>query len=579
MKTLIFMTLLALLASPVLAQIPPEETFPALGAPDDPKVDVRWNRFHDVNGLNRIVRQIHEAYPNLTRLINIGKSYQGRDMWILEVTNFSEGDPATKPAMYIDGNIHGNEVQGGEAVVYTAWYLTEMFGKVDRVTELLNTRAFYLLPTINPDGRDYWFHAENTPHSSRGGQVPVDNDRDGLMDEDGPEDLDGDGQITQMRIRDPWGRYKADPDFPEQLMVSVDRDERGEYTRLGWEGFDNDGDGAVNEDGPGGYDPNRNWPWAWQPEGVQYGARDYPFCLPESRNVSEYVLARPNIAACQSYHNTGGMILRGPGQDVGKVEPADESLAKFISDRGEAMLPFYESMVVWDDLYTVWGGEFEWFYGALGMISFTNEMFTSSNYYRREAASGSKGQQERADFVRYVLQEQGLTKWKEFEHPDYGTVEIGGTAATFGRVPPSFMLEEELHRNMVFTLYHAECMPLLAMGEPEVTSLGNGVHRVRVSVENHGVIPTRIAQDVKNNITPKNAVTITGADVLAGGIVTNPRLDSVSWQKTRPERILVDSVPGLNRVVVEFLVRGSGSVSAAAEAARGGTVSQTVSLP
>ena len=85
---------------------------------------------------------------------------------------------------------------------------------------------------------------------------------------------------------------------------------------LGFEGIDNDGDGLVNEDPPGGYDLNRNWPADWQPNYVQNGSRDYPFQLPETRAVANFLLAQPNVAGVQSFHNAGGMILRGPGAEA-----------------------------------------------------------------------------------------------------------------------------------------------------------------------------------------------------------------------------------------------------------------------
>ena len=88
---------------------------------------------------------------------------------------------------------------------------------------------------------------------------------------------------------------------------------------LGGEGLDNDGDGQVNEDSPGGYDMNRNWAWDWQPNYIQFGAQEYPFSLPETRAIAAFVTEHPNIAAFQSYHNAGGMILRSPGREGGAI--------------------------------------------------------------------------------------------------------------------------------------------------------------------------------------------------------------------------------------------------------------------
>ncbi len=551
-----------------------------LGTPTDPKVEVHWNRFSDTDGLHRILRELHQAYPQLAELVELGKSYEGRSILALEVTNEATGPAREKPAMYIDGNIHGNEVQAGDVVAYTAWMLLESYGKVDRITKLLDEKAFYLVPTINPDGRDHWFENPANPHLFRGGVVPVDNDGDGRFDEDGPDDMDGDGHITSMRIKDEWGRHEPDPDFPDFLLREVDRDEKGSYRQLGWEGFDNDGDGQINEDGPGGYDPNRNWPWGWQPESVQYGAHDYPFSLPNTRAVSNYVAARPNIAAVQTYHNAGGMILRGPGQEGGILASEDDAVLRFIAERGEEMLPHYESLVVWDDLYTVWGGEFDWFYGGLGILSFTNEMWDRDNYFRRSAASGADGQRESQTFRDLVLMGEGWTPWTEFDHPQYGRVEIGGTPKNFGRVPPGFLLEEELHRNTVFTLYHAECMPRVRIAGVETENLGGGLRRLWVTVENEGVIPSRSAHDVSNQITPRNAVVVEGVEVIRAGRLPDPqRRDQVVWQEARPSRLLLESIPGLGRVDAVFLVAGGGNARVRVESSKGGTDSQAVRLP
>ncbi|MBK8000984.1 MAG: hypothetical protein IPK15_20305 [Verrucomicrobia bacterium] len=259
MKPILLATACCALPFVALAQIsdrkpddsdPAKHSYPALGIGAKRKVDVEWNRFYDHAGLGAILARLHKEFPELTRLYSIGKSVEGRDIWCLEVTS-RKGDAKRKPGMYIDGNIHGNEVQGGEAVAYTAWYLCHQYGNLEKVTELLDRCVFYLFPTINPDGRDHWLKEAHSAHSSRSGVKPLDNDRDGVADEDDAEDLDNDGAITQMRIKDPNGRWKPHPQYPEQLMIQVGPEERGEYTLLGQEGIDNDGDGQVNEDGRG----------------------------------------------------------------------------------------------------------------------------------------------------------------------------------------------------------------------------------------------------------------------------------------------------------------------------------------
>ncbi len=552
--------------------------FPAVGAPEERKVDVAWNRFHDCEGLHDILSSLNEAFGELTQLYSIGKSTQGRDIWCLEVTARKVGNPARKPGMYIDGNIHGNEVQGAETVAYTAWYLCHQYGRVDKVTDLLDKRVFYLIPTINPDSRDFWLAHSNTRNSSRGGMEPTDNDRDGLFDEDGYDDLNGDGSITLMRIKDPQGRYKPDPEYPDYLMVRVEPDEQGQYSILGYEGIDNDGDGRINEDPEGGYDMNRNWAYDWQPAYVQYGAKDYPFSQPETWAVSRFILRHTNIAAAQSYHNTGGMILRSPGRDGGSKPPQDEMVMKFISDRGTKILPFYRSLVVYDDLYTVWGGEIDWLYGGRGILTFTNELWTMKNLYKKSTRTSDS---EEIFFLENVLMGEGLIAWQPYEHPTYGSIEIGGTKKQWGRVPPSFMLEEELHRNMAFSLFHADMMPLIEMHEPQIVKLGGDLYRVRVEIENRRLIPTRTAQDVKNHISRSDIVTLRGPNlkVITSGIVLDPYFNKATAVKRRPRRVEIDTIPGMQAVSVQFVVSGSGRFTIKLDSTKGGVHQISSRLP
>lgn len=556
---------------------PAKHSYPALGIGAKRKVDVEWNRFYDHAGLGAILARLHKEFPELTRLYSIGKSVEGRDIWCLEVTS-RKGDAKRKPGMYIDGNIHGNEVQGGEAVAYTAWYLCHQYGNLEKVTELLDRCVFYLIPTINPDGRDHWLKEANTPHSSRSGVKPLDNDRDGVADEDDAEDLDGDGAITQMRIKDPNGRWKPHPQYPEQLMIQVGPEERGEYTLLGQEGIDNDGDGQVNEDGRGGYDMNRNWAWDWQPAYLQFGAHEYPFSLPETRAISEFLESHRNVAALQTYHNAGGMILRAPGREGGVMRGSDEQVHVQISQRGEKMLPAYRAMVVWKDLYTVWGGEFDWTYGALGIVSLSNELWSMRNLDRGVAGpSGEDG----AAFLRYVLLNDGVVKWHSYMHPTFGQIEIGGTKKTWSRLPPSFLLEEECHRNMAFTLYHADQMPLLQLSEVLMEKIDDGLFKVLVTVENRRLIPTRTEQDVINKINTPDLFLLKGDNVkvISAGRVTDRFSNRFEAVERRPERVEVPTIPGIGVVRVQFVVSGSGRFTVTVDSVKGGVLEATQTLP
>jgi hypothetical protein len=553
-----------------------EQVFKAAGSPVNPKVVISWNKYYDYGGITDICRKIAAAHPNLAKLESIGKSYKGKDMWVLTITDFKKGDPDKKPGMYIDGNIHSNEVQGSEFSLYTAWYLTESFADTKFIQELLADKVFYIVPTINPDARDSYFHDPNTGSSPRSGLIPVDNDRDGLVNEDGYDDLDGDGHIVFMRRKNPNGRLRVDPADPRR-MTPVGPDEKGNYEFLGLEGKDNDGDGQVNEDGyTFEYDPNRDWGWGWQPNYIQNGAYKYPFSLPENRNVMNFVMKHPNIAAAQSYHNAGGMILRGPGgqEDVNTYNAQDLTVYDAIAKKGEELMPGYRYLVVYKDLYSAYGGELDWFYGGRGIYTYSNELWTPYLMFNKDA---TRDPQDNASFQfdRYLLFNDAFVEWHEYDHPQYGKIEIGGFKKNFGRAHPGFLLESDAHRNMAFTIYHCYHTPRLQVDTIIEKDLGDGLKEVTAVISNQRLMPTHSSQDIKFKIERPDYITLNGPKVVAAMVVDNPDLNLSTEQKNNPQTIQVANIPGLSAITVRWIVQGSGKYTVTVDSRKGGTVSRT----
>ena len=498
-------------------------------------------------------------------------------MWVITITNFKHGREEEKPGFWIDGGIHANEIQSVEVALYTAWYLLESYGRSSLVTELVDNRVFYILPMLSPDSRDAHMMRPNTTHSPRSGLRPVDDDRDGRFDEDAADDLDGDGHITQMRVRDPNGRHKPHADFPD-LIIPAKPDEKGEYTLLGQEGIDNDRDGRVNEDGDGFYDPNRDWPWNWQPDYVQNGSHRYPFSIGENRLMAEFVMAHPNIAGAQTYHNSGGMILRGPGVREDRFEGEDLAVYDEIGRRGEQILPGYKYMNVAEDLYVVYGGEIDWLHQMQGVFTFTNELFTPFNFFRKPSAEGFFGRQEdQKAFEKYVLLGDGAVRWHEVDHPTYGKIEVGGLKKNWVRQPPSFLLEEECHRNMAFTLYHADQLPRVKVQSVEAKSLGAGLSEVTATVTNERLQPTHSAGDVKNKITPPDIASIEGKDlkVIAGMQSEEKFFERPKEQKSDPAKLKIDSIPGMKAVYIRWIVEGAGPYTVKVKSVKGGVDENT----
>jgi murein tripeptide amidase MpaA len=123
-------------------------------------VDVQFDRYYRYAELSEILLQYLEEYPQLVALDSAGKSYEGRNIWVLTVTNAATGQAEEKPALWVDGNIHATEVSPSTACLYLLHKLVTEFGKQDDITRVLDTRTFYICPRVNPDGAE-WALADN----------------------------------------------------------------------------------------------------------------------------------------------------------------------------------------------------------------------------------------------------------------------------------------------------------------------------------------------------------------------------------------------------------------------------------
>jgi hypothetical protein len=559
------------------------------------KVKLDFNRWHDTNELTADMKRLQAAFPKFLKLESIGKSYDGRELMVMTINNPATGPESSKAGMYVEANVHGNEIQGGEVCLYTIWYLMENYGRIDDVTRLVDERVFYIIPTVNPDGRQYFM--EGPGGNARSGHVPVDDDNDGLFDEDPPEDINGNGIIEQIRKFVPGeGNYRISRTNPNTLEP-VPFGEKGDYILLGQEGIDNDGDGLVNEDGPGSYDPNRNWPSDWQPDYVQSGAMDYPFQLPEARAVADFLKAHPNIAGVQSYHNNGGMILRGPGaESVGEYPMGDVRFYDELGQNGERILPFYRYIVLWSGLYTVHGGFIDYTNDGLGIPSFSNELWNGDQYFTSPALKEQQADPSspiapalsRYYFDKYLEFGDEFVEWKPYDHAQFGQVEMGGVWKKYqGRVPPRFMNEELCHRNMAFSLYQAGEMPLIRMGETSVEKIGGDVYRVFVDITNPKVIPTIMARAGQNGVVRPDLLLVDGpsVQVIAVSFIdnktvykTNPSVTPLVDQKDLKRILLRNGHPGKTTRTAVLLVKGSGTMTVAYDSVKGGKASKTVTL-
>ncbi len=194
---------------------------------------------------------------------------------------------------------------------------------------------------------------------------------------------------------------------------------------------------------------------------------DYPFQLPEARATEEFLAAHPNIAGVQTYHNNGGMILEArarPG--TGTIRARTSRSTTRSARTGERILPWYEYLIIWQGLYTVHGGAIDWTSDGHGIVSFSNELWNGNQYFQSPllgASSRATPTRPSRDSVSVTSSTTSwstatnFSDWKPFNHP---RIRRGGDGWDWdkltSRVNPRFMSMELFHRNMAFTLYHAD---------------------------------------------------------------------------------------------------------------------------
>ena len=175
-----------------------------------------------------------------------------------------------------------------------------------------------------------------------------------------------------------------------------------------------------------------------------------------------------------------------------------------------------------------------------------------------------------------------LTEWKEFDHPQFGKVEIGGAfKKTFGRLPPRFMNEELCHRNMAWTLYQADEMPKVTLGESKVEKLGDGIFKVWLDLSNPKVAPTILAKAAMNNVVPPDLLTVDGkgVEVFSASWVPNKWRAAVAQsidQKDLKRIMLRNGLAGRTTRTIQYLVKGTGPLTVKYASLKGGTVEKTI---
>jgi hypothetical protein len=501
--------------------------------------------------LSTLVDQLVASHPRACTAESIGTSREGRAIWALRLALDQENDPDRRPAMLLAANIDGDHVVGCEVALAVVERLLDLAAEGDEAAvAFLSEHTLYVVPRVNPDAAERFF--AGTRSGRKRNLRPDDRDRDGAIDEDPPNDLNGDGLITMMRVYDP---EKADlmPDPSEsRLDVEPDRDkgERAVYT-LYVEGVDDDGDGESE---------------------------------PESLALLKFVLAHQNIAVVLTYgrHDNLSKPPDGKGSYPAgapkNIDANDVGLYKHISERfveitGLGKVPSDKSE----------GAFHAWAYAQFGVPSFTTPLWTRAQPEETKESGGSGGDeaaspgdsngeddgltpsgvgdisQETIDELRasaeargFEISDEMLTQlsprmvesfakrsgikirrvkgqdsaaggkaknkedaawlaysdeqrersgfvdWQPFEHPQLGPVEIGGWVPYFKVNPPPGEIDAIAEKQTAFVLDLAGRFPRVSLTEPEITRLAPGLYEVKAALINDGYLPTGTAMAVRN---------------------------------------------------------------------------------
>jgi murein tripeptide amidase MpaA len=556
----------------------------------------RFDQFYRYAELTRLLQDYAAAAPRLVVLSSLGRSWEGREIWLLTLTNEATGPHVDKPALWVDGNIHAAELTAGTACLYWLHQLVCGHAADPRLRQLLDTRVIYMVPRLNPDGAELALADRPRHIRSSTRRYPFDEEPvEGLT----IEDVDGDGRVLQMRVPDPHGTYKRHATEPRLMVAREPGEYGGDYFRIIPEGTLLNFDGiriTANPD-PEGLDLNRNFPSGWRQEFEQKGAGPYPTSEPEVRAMVDFISQHPNIGAAVSFHTHSGVILRPMGsQSDDDMTPEDLWLFKRLSDIG-ARLTGYPAVSSWHDFKyhpkeTITGTQ-DWIYEHLGALFWTVEIWAPNkeagitdypwvDWYREHAPEDDLKLLRWSD---EACGGQAHVDWYPFRHPQLGMVEIGGwDRLNFWRNPPPALREREAARFPAWLTQLGLSLPRLELLRTEVRALGPDTWRVRFAVANSGYLPSYVTRRARERKTVRGTVfeihLPPGASLLSGRErVEGPHLEGhapkASLQAFLPSREIT-----ADRAVVEWVVCGARGTALAltATADRAGTVRTEVTL-
>ncbi|MEC7519083.1 MAG: M14 family metallopeptidase [Myxococcota bacterium] len=559
-------------------------------------------RYLHYDELTEQLKSWADAFPELVRLESIGKSREGRELWLLTVGP----DPdQVRPAVWVDGNMHAGELAGSSVALAIAEEALALHlsppdpdpvpGPVRRAAQQV---LFHVLPRMSPDGAEAVLDTGRYVRS-----VP----RDERPDRNRPrwvaDDVDGDGECLAMRQLDPTGEWVDHPEYPGVLVPRTVEDE-GPFYKVYPEGHVEHWDGHSIPDadflGDNHPDLNRNFPWEWSGEHAQHGAGSHPGSEPEAAAVIEQASRRPNLFAWLNLHTFGGVLIRPPGNQPDEdMDQKDLAVYRQVEHWAEELTGYPMVSGYEEFLYRpneiVRGALAEWAYVERGCLAWVTELWDIFarldmerpprfvDYYSRMSREdiGALAEWDREDNGGRVFR-----AWRPFRHPQLGLVELGGVDPRVGLQNPSYeALPEICAQHSQHLLRVAAMAPRVVVADIAQRRTGD-VTTLTAVVENRGYLPTHGVHAAKSHPFAEPL----WADVICEGGVSLAHEDEAhreighlqGWGRGRfdlSQAIFFQRSQGsVSRRTLRWTLHGSGEVKLVIGGCRTGWIEQRVTI-
>lgn len=503
----------------------------------------------DERALHLAMTRLATEHPDLVTVLQLGpipvESRQKRKIEALRVAAGSPDPARPRPAMLVVANIDGPLVWTSGVALDHARRLAEGYATDAKVKELLDSTTIYIVPRVDMDAAEARF--KSPLFEQRASGPGIDNDRDGRIGEDGPADVDGDGQITSIRVVDPEGEWMADPTDP-RVLIKADpkKGQRGTW-KLWPEGRDADKDGKIAEDPELDVVLNRNFPQGWQEHAPEAGV--FATDEPGARGLCDFVLAHKDIALVVTYGTLDDVVDKPksegkePRRSANPSEGVPESDVAILDEIGRRYREITKSKSKGDGKDA---GTFQaWIQAQRGLWAIDIAPWSvpidepaakagekpgekagekAGEKSAEKTAEKKEGREAVKDASKDAAKDAGkdatdaakdkdknevkpsddakrmrwidahneparFVPWHAFQHPDLGPVEIGGFAPYALVEPPEAERVEIAAKHFEFLVALGSTLARVKIVDAKAKDLGSGLWEVKAVLENDALLP------------------------------------------------------------------------------------------